>query len=117
MLFSSLPSIQLRSGHDRFTPVTIPPSKEWRYLGFYFDPFLSFSSHVSRYSNKALKVVQNLRIMGHCYGGLDPKLHCQVYYAACWSVMTYGMPLWYHLQAKGVKNLVNRLNKTQNVAL
>ena len=116
-LFPSLPSIQLRSGNGRFPPVFIHPSKEWWYLGFYLNPFLSFSSHVSRYSNKALKVAQNLRIMGHCYGGIDPKLRRQVYYAVCWSVMTYGMPLWYHLHAKGVKNLVNRLTKAQNVAI
>ena len=25
-----------------------------------FDPFLSFSSHVTRYTNKALKIAQNL---------------------------------------------------------
>ena len=69
------------------------------------------------YSNKALKTAQNLRIMGHCYSGIDPKLHRQVYYSVCWSVMTYGMPLWYQLHAKGVKLLVKKLTKTQNVAL
>ena len=31
--------------------------------------------------------------------------------------MTYGMPLWYCLHGKGVKLLVKKLNKTQNVAL
>ena len=117
LLFSSLPAIQLRSLQGRFPPVRIGPSKEWHYLGFYFDPFLSFSSHVSRYANKALIIAQNIRIMGHCYGGIDPKLRRQVYYAACWSVMTYGMPLWYRLHGHGVKFLLKKLNKTQNVAL
>ena len=93
------------------------PSKEWQYLGFYFDSFVSFSSHVSRYANKALKIAQNLQIMGHCYGGINPLLRQQVYYAVCWSIMTYGTPLWYKLKGKGVKLLISKLSKTQNVAL
>ena len=45
------------------------------------------------YANKALITAQNLWIMGHSYRGIDPLLQWQVYYACCWSVMTYGMPL------------------------
>ena len=116
-LFSSLLSVQLHSSCPAFTTVTIHPVKEWHYLGFYFDPFLSFSSHVSWYANKALKVAQKLRIMRHCYSGINPKLCQHVYYAVCWSVMTYGMPLWYTLQVKGIKLLVKKLSKMQNVAL
>ena len=57
-LFSSLPSITLRSTHHPL--IVIAPTKEWRYLGFYFDPFLSFSHHINRYANKSLVVAQNL---------------------------------------------------------
>ena len=71
---SSLPSIMLISMWPNTPVMTIPPSKEWQYLGFYFDPFPSFSSHVHRYANKVLKTAQNLRIMGHSYGGIDPLL-------------------------------------------
>ena len=94
-LFSSLLSVSLISQCPMTAVVVIHPTKEWHYLGFYFDPFLSFSSHASCYTNKALKITQNLRIMGHCYGGIDPWLCHQTYYAVCWSVMTYGMLLWY----------------------
>ena len=31
--------------------------------------------------------------------------------------MMYGLPLWYRLKGKGIKSLVNCLNKTQNIAL
>ena len=79
--------------------------------------FLSFSSHVSCYANKALKIAQNLHIMGHCYGGIDPQLRWQTYYAVCRPVMTYGLALWYRLKGKGIKYLVSWLNKAQNVVL
>ena len=72
--FSSLPAVSLISHRPSSMPVTIQLVIEWHYLGFYFDPFLSFSSHISHYSNKALKIAQNLQIMGHCYGGIDPRL-------------------------------------------
>ena len=116
-LFSSLPAVSLISSCPLVMTTIIKPIQEWQYLGFYFDPFLSFSSHVTHYVNKALKVAQNLCIMGHCYSGIDPQLQRQTYYVVCWSVMTYGMPLWYCLKGKGIKSLVARLNKTQNVAL
>ena len=67
-LFSSLPAIQLRSLQGCFSPVIITPSKEWRYLGFYFDPFLSFSSHVSRYANKALILAEIFELWGTATG-------------------------------------------------
>ena len=100
VLFSSLPSVSLISRHSSTLAVIIHPLKEWHYLGFYFDSFLSFSSHVSHYANKALKIAQNLWIMGHCHGGIDPRLRHQTYYAVCWSVMTYGVPLWYWLMLR-----------------
>ena len=78
---------------------------------------ISFSSHVSCYANKALKIAQNLWIMGHCHSGINQRLRQQVYYAVCWSVMTYGAPLWFQLKGKGIKHLVAWLNKTQNMAL
>ena len=95
----------------------IAPSKEWRYLGFYFDPFLSFSSHCRRYAAKALVATNNLKILGHSLGGIDPSLHKYVYQAVVWSVLSYGLPLWFCLNGKGFKAHVKLLAKTQNVAL
>ena len=63
--FSSLPSVELHPLSRNKPTFIIPPSKEWHYLGFYFDPFLSFSSHVNWYANKALTTVNNLCILRH----------------------------------------------------
>ena len=102
----------------RYTPTYITaPSKEWCYLGFYFDPFLSFSSHCRRYTAKALVATNNLKILGHSLGGIDPSLCKHVYQAVVWSVLSYGLPLWYRIDGKGCKALVKLLAKTQNVAL
>ena len=112
--FSHLPNVELHPIIKNTSTVIIPPSKEWRYLGFYFDPFLSFSSHVQRYSNKASKIIQNLRILGHLCDGLHPKLCKQVYLAVVWSVMAYGLPLWYHKDGKGCQALLKKIQTVQN---
>ena len=58
--FASLPSVKLHPLAKNEPTFIIEPTKEWHYLGFFFDPFFSFSSHVSRYTNKALTTVNNL---------------------------------------------------------
>ena len=70
-LHSMLLSIKLHPLRRNTPTYIIPPSKEWRYLGFFFDPFLSFSSHVRRYSAKSLVTANNLKILGHSLGGVD----------------------------------------------
>ena len=95
----------------------IPPSKEWWYLGFFFDPFLSFTSHCKRYAAKALVTANNLKILGHLLGGVDPALRRHVYQVVIWLVLSYGLPLWYKLDGKGCKAHIKLFNKTQNVAL
>ena len=112
--FSSLPSVELHPISRNDPTFIITPSKEWRYLGFFFDPFLSFSSHVTRYTNKAITTVNNLCILGHLYEGLNPQLQKQVYMLVVWSVMTYGLPLWFQVNGKGIKMLVSKLQTVQN---
>ena len=116
-LHSMLPNIELHPTRHNVPTYVIAPSKEWRYLGFFFDPFLSFSSHCHRYAAKALVATNNLRILGHSLGGVDPALHKHVYQAVIWSVLSYGLPLWYKVHGKGCKAQLKLLNKTQNVAL
>ena len=112
-----LPNIELHPLRHNTPTYIITPSKEWHYLGFFFDPFLSFSSHIKRYSAKGLVTANNLKILGHSLGGIDLALRRHVYQAVVWSVMSYGLPLWYRINGKGCQVHLKLLNKTQNVAL
>ena len=116
-IHSLLPCIELHPMRRNTPTFIVPPSKEWRYLGFYFDPFLSFVSHICRYASKALVTANNLKILGHSLGGVDPTLRRHVYQAVVWSVLSYGLPLWFKLDGKGCKAHVKMLAKTQNVVL
>ena len=116
-LHSMLPNIELHPLRHNMPTYIIAPSKEWRYLGFFFDPFLSFSTHVKRYSAKGLVTANNLKILGHSLGGINPALRRHVYQAVVWLVMSYGLPLWYKINGKGCQAHLKLLNKTQNVAL
>ena len=69
-LHSLLPKIELHPTWRHMPTYIIAPSHEWHYLGFFFDPFLSFDSHCCRYTSKALVATNNLRILGHSgWGG------------------------------------------------
>ena len=114
---SLLPHIKLHPTRRNLPMYIVAPSKEWHYLGFYFDPLLSFSSHCHCYASKALVVTNNLRILGHSLEGVDPSIRKHVYQAVVWSILSYSLPLWYHLNGKGCKGHVKLLTKTQNVAL
>ena len=81
-----LPVIELHPTRRNMPTYIIAPSKEWRYLGFYFDPFLSFTSHMHRYASKALVTANNLKILGHSLGSVDPALRRHVYQVVIWSV-------------------------------
>ena len=116
-IHSLLPSIELHPTRCNTPTYIIAPSKEWRYLGFYFDPFLSFSTHIRRYASKALVTANNLKILMHSLGGVDPTLRRHVYQAVVWSVLLYGLPLWFKMNGKGCRAHVKMVAKTQNVAL
>ena len=111
-IHSLLPTIELHPTRCNCPKFKIVPCKEWRYLGFYFDAFLSFSAHCRRYA-----VTNNLCILGHSLEGVDLAMRKHVYQAVVWSILSYGLPLWYCLNGKGCKNLVKLISKTQNVAL
>ena len=117
VLHSMLPSIKLHPTRCNTPTYIIAPCKEWCYLGFYFDLFLSFSSHCRRYAAKALVTTNNLKILGHSLGGINPSLRKHVYQVVVWLVLSYGLPLWYRLNGKGCKAHVKLLSKMQNVAL
>ena len=74
VIHSLLPNIELHPTRHNTPTYIIAPCKEWRYLGFYFDPLLSFLFHCRRYAAKALVVTNNLKLLGHSLGGIDPSL-------------------------------------------
>jgi hypothetical protein len=64
------------------------PSLVWRYLGFFFDPKLSFSAHVDFYVNKALSTLKALRMLGNSVKGLDSRNRALVYKVAAFPILT-----------------------------
>jgi len=50
----------------------LKPKTYWRYLGFYFDRWLSFKEHVQFYSTKALTTVKAMGMLGNSSRGLLP---------------------------------------------
>ena len=54
---------------------TLKPKTYWRYLGFYFDQYLSFKEHVWYYSTKALSTVKAMGMLGNSSRGLLPNMY------------------------------------------
>jgi len=53
----------------------------WKYLGFIFDRKLSFQQHIHFYSNKALSIVKDMKMLGNSTSGLLPfhkQLLCKI---------------------------------------
>jgi hypothetical protein len=106
------PSMDL--GVVPFTGSTpLKPSLLWRYLGFFFDSKLSFSSHVDYYVNKAFSTIRALRMLGNSIKGLDAKNRALVYKVAAFPILTYGAPLYWRYKGKGVLALLKRLQLVQ----
>ncbi|KZV76336.1 hypothetical protein PENSPDRAFT_563945, partial [Peniophora sp. CONT] len=63
---------------------------EWRYLGFYFDTFLTFKAHVTFYANKALSTLRSMPILGNSKRGLPPTAKRTLYISNVRVLMTYG---------------------------
>ena len=98
--------------------VVVKASKDrWRYLGFFFDPSLSFSSHIDYYVNKSLSSISALRMIGNAVRGITVPRRVQVFKACIWPILSYGLPLWYQLNGKGVKAKLSRLERAQRQGL
>ena len=92
----------------------LKPSLLWRYLGFFFDPKLTFSSHVIFYVNKAYSTIRALRMLGNSVKGLDCQSRALVFKAAVMPVLSYGAGLYWRHKGLGVKGLLNNLKKVQS---
>ncbi|KAJ3560736.1 hypothetical protein NP233_g10643 [Leucocoprinus birnbaumii] len=58
------------------------PKNVWRYLGFYFDRWLSFKEHVRSYATKALTMVKAMSMLGNSIRGLSP-IQKRLLYGSC----------------------------------
>ncbi|KZV67103.1 hypothetical protein PENSPDRAFT_545836, partial [Peniophora sp. CONT] len=86
-----------------------------RYLGFFFDTFLSFKPHVTFYANKALSTVRALPMLGNSKRGLPPRTKRLLYITNIRSVMLYGHLCWFNCNKPRVE-LVKILTKAQSAA-
>ncbi|KAF8633787.1 hypothetical protein AX15_001260 [Amanita polypyramis BW_CC] len=100
--------------NDHFT---LSPKKFWRYLVFFFDPRLDFDHHNQLYINKALSTLNALRMLGNSIEGFTPSKRKQTFTACVWSIASYGLPLWYRKNGRGVKNKTKKLAKVLNTGM
>ncbi|TFY70206.1 hypothetical protein EVG20_g2792 [Dentipellis fragilis] len=72
------------------------PNTIWRYLGFYFDRFLTFRHHIKYYATRALSTVRSYPLLGNANRGLSPLHKRQLYISCVLPLLTYGMRLWFN---------------------
>ncbi|KAF8622194.1 hypothetical protein AX15_007303 [Amanita polypyramis BW_CC] len=95
----------------------VEPKNIWRYLGFFFDPYLDFNTHIQRYINKAFSALNAMRMLGNSIEGFTPSKRKLAFTACVWSIATYGAVLWYKKNGKGIKQKANKLNKVKNTGM
>ena len=113
--FKESPKLPVTFSHNG-TGYVIKAKDQWRYLGFYFDPYLKFDIHVKLYVNKAFSTIRACQMLGNSCGGLRPKQCAQVYRSAVLPILSYGLVLWYTKWGRGVQNKLKRMNRVQAFA-
>jgi len=75
------------------TPIGSPsllPKKTWRYLGFIFNCKLTFRSHLDFYSNKAISIIQCMKLLGNSTRGINPLQKRRLYRCCVLPIALYG---------------------------
>ena len=88
--------------------LTLKPKIYWRYLGFYFDWYLSFKEHVWYYSTKALSMVKVVGMLGNSSRGLLP-LQKHFLYCFCVVLICY---MQVHLSRNYIPVVISSPNHT-----
>ena len=83
------------TGDNHLKPATL-----WWYLGFYFDPKLSFSSHTDYYVNKAFSTIKALHMLGNSVQGLDCQNRALVFKAVTLPILTDGVGLFWKYKGR-----------------
>lgn len=67
----------------------------WRYLDFFFDKKLYFQHHVHHYTNKALSIIKDMKILGNSNRELSSIYKWLLYITYILSIALYRFQLWY----------------------
>jgi len=93
---------------------TIPPSKEVRLLGVYFNQSLSPSSHLEKIEEKILGLLGTLGSLSRSTWGLRLELARKLYLGAFRPAIAYGGISWYPIaNTRGKKGVIDTLQKWQ----
>ncbi|KAF8625288.1 hypothetical protein AX15_005461 [Amanita polypyramis BW_CC] len=103
-----LPSLNIRMDT---TLIIIQAQQSWCYLGFQFDPHLTFKLHVNTWTTKGSMSLRACKMLGNSHHGLSPKDKCLIYLTTTLPILMYGFQLWYCPHAKGCKALLKTLEK------
>ncbi|KAF8663976.1 hypothetical protein AX14_006798 [Amanita brunnescens Koide BX004] len=109
----SKPSITINDGNST---MVVKPKDCIRYLGFYFSSTLDWNAHVRFYFSRAFSTIRAFKMLGSSIRGLDTLQHRNAYQACVLSVLTYGLPLWYAPDGKGVSRHIRLIEKVHSYA-
>ncbi|KAF8626196.1 hypothetical protein AX14_011497, partial [Amanita brunnescens Koide BX004] len=107
------PSITVNDGNGTFV---VKPKDCIRYLGFYFSSTLDWNAHIHFYFNRAFSTIRAFKMLGSSICGLDTLQRRNAYQACVLSVLTYGLPLWYAPNGKGVSRHTRLIAKVHSYA-
>ncbi len=96
------------------TQYHVTPKETLRYLGFFLHRKLKWTPHATIMCNRARASISALKVLGNTVRGLSMANWRLVMNAVCLPVLTYGCQLWYKQGGKGVKGIVNMLQRVQN---
>jgi hypothetical protein len=105
----------IRVDHPDGTHTLVAPAQEWRYLGIFFTPRLSWGAHVKRCKLKGIAMARACRMLANCSRGLALAHARTAYLMAIRPLITYGSPVWY--TGRRQDKLVQDLQVAQNEGL
>ena len=71
-----------------------PKYSAMRWLGVYFDSYLSFKCHAEKMASKGRKTVLGLNMLGNTVQGVEPYVMRQAVHACILPILTYAAPAW-----------------------
>lgn len=107
------PSVALHTHIPNSPIITVKPAHTLRYLGFFFQPKLTWNYHVKFYANKATSAIHAMRMLGNAARGLPPTSKRKLYLSNSLPIMVYGAQLWWNPTWKGIKWSLAILQKAQ----
>ncbi|KAF8654672.1 hypothetical protein AX14_008250, partial [Amanita brunnescens Koide BX004] len=110
---SHKPSITVNDGSR---VLVVKPKDCIRYLGFYFLSLLDWNAHIRFYFNRAFSTIRAFKMLGSSIRGLDTLQRRNAYQACVLSVLTYGLPLWFAPDGKGVVKHLRLISKVHSYA-